>query len=106
MSENINDVVNGEVVENPNELVKETVETVEETVETVEETVDPVEEVVEAAKEAVTVDPASMLDRDEADLALVRKRQIIDKITTGLLILLMCTPFAILLYIIIWFLNP
>ena len=99
MSENINDVVNGEVVENPNELVKQTVETVE-------ETVDAVEEVVEAAKEAVTVDHASMLDRDEADLALVRKRQIIDKITTGLLILLMCTPFAILLYIIIWFLNP
>ena len=47
-----------------------------------------------------------VLDRDEADLALVRRKEIFDKITTGLLILLMCAPFAILAYIIIWFLNP
>ena len=90
MSENINEVVNEEV----NEV--EATEAIEVT-ETAE--VESVEEVVEA-------EVSPMLDRDEADLALVRKREIYDKITTALLILLMCAPFAILLYIIIWFLNP
>ena len=55
---------------------------------------------------ANTTEVTTELDRDEADLALVRKKEIYDKITTALLILLMCAPFAILAYIIIWFLNP
>ena len=89
MSENINETVE--------EVVEETVAEVEETTREVEETTAEVEE---------TAPVATVLERDEADLALVRKKEIFDKITTGLLILLMCAPFAILLYIIIWFLNP
>ena len=42
----------------------------------------------------------------DEELAKKRKRQeIFDKITTGLLIFLMCTPFLILAYIIVWFLT-
>ena len=32
-------------------------------------------------------------------------KNILDKITTGILILLMASPFLILTYIVVWFLN-
>ena len=67
------------------------------------------ENINEVVKEEVATNEnaeAATLERDEADLALVKRKAIFDKITTGLLILLMCAPFAILAYIIIWFLNP
>ena len=34
-----------------------------------------------------------------------RRREIFDKITTGILIALLCSPVAILLYIFIWFIQ-
>lgn len=87
MSENINEVINEEV-----EALKVT-----ETAQNIE---------VAEAEEAVETEEATVLERDEADLALVRKKELFDKLTTALLVLIMIAPFAILAYIIIWFLNP
>ena len=85
--------------ENINEVINEEVEALE-----VTETVENIE--VAEAEEAVEAEVSTVLERDEADLALVRKKELFDKFTTALLILIMIAPFAILAYIIIWFLNP
>ena len=44
-------------------------------------------------------------ERSAEDLAMKRKKEIWDKITTALLILVLCSPIMILAYILIWFLN-
>ena len=89
MSENINEVINEEVTEEAEAL--EVTEAVEN---------------IKAAEAEEASDESPALERDEAYLALVRRKELFDKFTTALLILLMCAPFAILTYIIIWFLNP
>ena len=40
---------------------------------------------------------------EEEKQAGVNWKNVWDKVTTGILILLMCSPFAILLYIFLWF---
>lgn len=85
--------------ENINEVINEEVEALE-----VTETAQNIE--VAEAEEAVETEEATVLERDEADLALVRRNELFDKLTTALLVLIMIAPFAILAYIIIWFLNP
>lgn len=61
------------------------------------------EEPIEAA-EADSALP-EMPERSAEDLAMKRKKEIWDKITTALLILVLCSPIMILAYILIWFLN-
>ena len=45
------------------------------------------------------------IDKAKAFFGSKKWKEIWDKITTGILIALMITPFAILTYIIIWFLS-
>lgn len=43
--------------------------------------------------------------RYEADLARAKKKEFWDRITTALLVLVLASPFAVLIYIIAWFIN-
>ena len=73
-------------------------------------TAETVEEKVEAevvVEEAAPVDTRDFeLRVSDADRARKKKiKEIWDKITTGILIFLMCTPILVLAYIFIWFLT-
>ena len=61
------------------------------------------EEPVEAAEAEAEL--PQMPERSAEDLAMKRKKEIWDKITTALLILVLSSPIMILAYILIWFLN-
>ena len=76
-------------------------------IEVVEETAEEVaEEVVEAVEEEKTPE---QIAREEEAIAKAKKakiKAIWDKVTTGLLIAVMASPFFILLWILLWFINP
>ena len=58
-------------------------------------------EIEESAPEAQD----APIERSADDLARKRKKEFWDRITTFLLILVLCSPIMILLYILMWFLN-
>ena len=76
-----------------------------------EELIEAVEDTVaEAEIEAAEASPEQPLDSDYTEFEISgltpaqrRRREIYDKITTGILILLMASPLLILLYIFLWF---
>ncbi len=85
-----------EDIKNQNDEVKEVVES---------------EDVVEVAlAESAEEDNAtSGMEYTEAELSGLtekqkKRKEIFDKVTTGLLIALLCTPVAIIIYIFLWFL--
>ncbi|MBQ3016358.1 MAG: hypothetical protein IJD79_06225 [Clostridia bacterium] len=84
-----------EDIKNQNDEVKEVVES---------------EDVVEVALAESAEDAAVSegMEYTEAELSGLtdkqkKRREIFDKITTGLLIALLCTPVAIIIYIFLWF---
>ena len=57
------------------------------------------------AEELATEAEDMSIERSADDLAMKRKKEFWDRITTFLLILVLCSPFMILLHILLWFIN-
>lgn len=76
--------------------------------ENIEELVEVVGEIEDSAEEAAATEKDALSDYTEFEIsgltpAQRRRKEIFDKITTGILILLMASPIAILAYIFLWF---
>ena len=74
-----------------------------------EQKIENLEEVAEVEVEAEEPKTEEQLLREAEDAERAKKakiKAIWDKVTTGLLIFLMASPFLILLWIFMWFINP
>ena len=88
-----------------NDIKNENIEEVIETEEILEDAL--AEDTLEATSEEGDGAKIIYTDKDGGLSGLTekqrRRKEIIDKITTGFLILLLCSPFLIIFYILLWF---